>query len=146
MAKADSIKMFKAQNILPADQIAFECQRIQNYCEAEYNADVPAAVVDRAGALEGYMAITGKMLADAKWHYSDVLNSVFMDAVKQGQQGKLQTSTLNKYIESLCKDYAYLVDWTERLNRTCTHCLELSRSLISKHKAEYQANQYSGSR
>lgn len=135
--------MYQAQNIMPAEMIAVECRRIQNYCESEYNADVPAAVVERAGVLEGYMAISGKMVADAKYHYNDVLNSIFMKAVKDGNAMRMATSTLNKYIDSLCKDFQYLVDWTDRINRTCTHQLDLCRSLISKHKAEYQANQYS---
>lgn len=135
--------MYQAKNIMLGETIANECQRIQNYCEAEYNADVPDAVVERAGILEGYMAISGKMVADAKYQYNDILNSIFIQAVKDGLQQRMPTSTLNKYIDSICKDFQYLVDWTDRINRTCTHQLDLCRSLISKHKTEYQANQYS---
>lgn len=135
--------MYVPQNLLTPEQIADQCDFIQKYCEAEYPADVPAAVVERAQYLEQYMAVTGKMLADARYHVATQLNGKFMDAVKEANQGRLAVSTLNKYIDSVCRDLQYLVDWVERLNRTCTHLHEMCRSLISKHKAEYQANQYS---
>jgi hypothetical protein len=80
------------------------------------------------------MAQTGKMLADAKWHYNNLLNSEIIKALKD--QDKMTASTLNNYIKGMCKDYQYLVDWIDRINATCTHQIDLMRSLISKHKEE----------
>ena len=40
------------------------------------------------------------------------------------------------FIDSLCKNEQYLVDWCDRLNRTATHQLEWCRTIISKAKAE----------
>lgn len=130
--------MFQATNIMPEADIFKTCQEIQRYLEAHYNADNGNAVVERANNIESYMAISGKMLADAKWHYNKLLQSVFIEAIQQGNKERMSTSTLNKYIDSLCKDNQYLVDWCDRINRTCTHQLEFSRTVISKLKAEIQ--------
>lgn len=134
--------MFKATNIASADNIYKHCTEIQSFIEAHYEADNPNSVIDRAKSLEGYMALSGKLLADAKYHYNDVLNSIFIQAVKDGNAQKMSTSTMNKYIDSLVKDYQYLVDWADRINRTCTHELEFSRTIISKLKEEFKASQY----
>lgn len=130
--------MYKASNIMLPNDIHKTCSEIQSFIESHYNADNPNAVVERANMLESYMAISGKMLADAKYHYNETLHSIFIEAVKDGNKEKMQTSTLNKYIDSICRDYQYLVDWCDRTNRSCTHQLEFSRTIISKLKAEFQ--------
>lgn len=133
--------MFKATNIATTELIFESAKEMQAYTEAHYNADNPACIVDRANNLEVYMALSGKLLADAKYHYNDVLNSIFIQAVKDGNSAKMATSTMNKYIDSLVKDYQYLVDWLDRINRTCTHQLDVSRSLLSKMKEEMRISQ-----
>jgi len=126
--------MFKATNIQSPEDLNRIATDLQAYLEAQFNADVPAACVQRSEELAGYMAQTGKMLADAKWHYNNLLNSEIIKALKD--QDKMTASTLNNYIKGMCKDYQYLVDWIDRINATCTHQIDLIRSLISKHKEE----------
>lgn len=134
--------MYKATNVMSSDDIAKFCQEIQTTLESTYDADNPAAVINRAQVVEGYMALSGKMVADAKYRYNEILNSVFIKAVKDASSINMSASTMNKFIDSTCKDDQYLVDWTERLNRACTHQLDLCRSLISKLKIEMQQLQY----
>ena len=126
--------MFKATNIYTTEHLNEAANEVQSFLEAEFNADVSAACVQRAEQLAGYMALTGKMLADAKYHYNQLLNSEIIKALKD--QDKMTASTLNNYIKGMCKDYQYLVDWIDRINATCTHQIDLMRSLISKHKEE----------
>jgi hypothetical protein len=126
--------MYKASNIMPLDLIQDNCIEIQDFIERPYDADNGNAVVERAQKIEAYMALSGKMLADAKYHYNQVFESSFVEAVKQNT--KVSASTLNKYLDSLCKDYQYLVDWCDRINRTCTHVLDFSRTIVSKLKNE----------
>lgn len=109
---------------------------IQAFLEKEYDADNGAVIVERAGVLEGYMALSGKLLADAKWHYNEMFNSEFVKTIKE--VSKYQASTTNLYLKTLCRDHQYLVDWADRLNASCTHQLDFSRTLISKLKAEMQ--------
>lgn len=111
---------------------------MQPFIEAHYDADNPTAVVDRANILESYMALSGKMLADAKYRLSEVMNSVFVKSVKEAVNSGMSPSLTNKYIDSVCRDYQYLVDWCDRINRSCTHQLEFARTIISKLKAEMQ--------
>lgn len=126
--------MYRASNIIPCDQIQDSLIEIQDFLEKEYDADNGTAVVERAQKIEGYMAYTGKLLADAKYHYNNVFESGFIEAIKQNVG--VSASTLNKYLDSIVKDYQYLVDWCDRVNRSCTHSVDFSRTIISKLKQE----------
>lgn len=130
--------MFTPTNIASTEQIFSSCAEIQAFIEAHYEADNPSAVVDRANVLESYMALSGKMLADAKYRLSEVLHSTFIKSVQDAGRVNMAVSLTNKYVDSVCKDYQYLVDWCDRINRACTHQLEFSRTILSKLKAEMQ--------
>jgi hypothetical protein len=124
--------MFKG--ITNTDEIQDALIEIQSFVEQEYNAEDINAIVSRATKLEGYMALSGKLLADSKWHYSATFEEGFVEAMRH--TSKYSASTTNLYLKSLCKNFQYLVDWADRINATCTHQLEFSRTLISKIKAE----------
>ena len=128
--------MYKVKHIMPLSEIQDNLLEIQEFISIDYDADNGHEVIDRAKKIEQYMALTGKMLADAKFHKDEVYQSNFVNAIKSNTNAS--PSTLNKYLDSLVRDYQYLVDWCDRLNRTCTHQLDFSRTLISKLKAEMQ--------
>lgn len=123
--------------ITPPDQLQDYLIEIQAFIEKPYIADDINNIIERAGKLEMYMALSGKLLADAKWHYSNVFETGFIQAIKT--TSKYNASTTNLYLKSLCKDYQYLVDWSDRINASCTHQIDFSRTLISKIKAEMQS-------
>jgi hypothetical protein len=126
--------MFIASNITPVDQIEKELTEIQLYLDARYQSDNPSACINRLDDLQAYMARSGKLHADAEFHYNTLLNSEIVKALNI--TAYLPVSTLNKYIESMCKDYKYLLTWSERVNRCCTHQAEQMRTVISNHKAQ----------
>jgi hypothetical protein len=128
--------MFIATNITPLDEIFKELTDIQAFLDARYQSDTPAACIDRLDELQGYQSRSGKLFADAEYHYNTLLNSEIMASLKLAQSEKMSISTLNKYIESMCKDYKYLYTWAERVNRCCTHHADQMRTVISNHKAE----------
>lgn len=128
--------MFQPSNIASPEMIHKLCVDVQYFLENGYNADNPAECVTRGQIAEQYMATTGKMLADAKYHVDSIINSKFLQAVKEANESRMQTSTLNKYLDSLTAEYNYLVNWLDRLNRACVHSLEFQRTIISKLKAE----------
>lgn len=130
--------MFTPTNIASVEQIFESCQEMQTFIEAHYNADNPAVVVDRANVIESYMALSGKMLADAKYRLNEVLHGTFIKSIREASVVNMSVSLTNKYIDVVCKDYQYLVDWCDRINRSCTHQLEFSRTILSKLKAEMQ--------
>jgi hypothetical protein len=131
-------------NVQQYDQILKECSDIQAFLEADYPSDNPAACEQKGRDLETYMARSGKMLADAKYWQDQFQNSAISDTIKEalGQQKVWSTTIINKKIESLCKEYNYLVNWCDRINRSCTHQLDFIRTLISKHKVELQQSNY----
>lgn len=132
--------MFKATNIAAPDKIFETCNEMQTYIEAHYNADNGAAVADRAASLEAYMALSGKLLADAKYHYNTAMNSDFIQAIKN--VSNLTASVQKKYVDSICKDYQYLVDWCSRINAACTHQLDMCRSTMSTLREEMKQLNY----
>lgn len=122
------------------EDIKFELQALQDFLEIQFQSDNPTAVEIRNNELAVYMARSGKLLADAKYHKNERLASQIFDQLRKLVQ--LPATTANKYVEALVKEENYLVDWAERLNRTCTHQLDWGRSIISKAKEEMRFQAY----
>lgn len=118
------------------EQIQTELKDIQSNLEVEMSEDATEATY-RGNKLAVYMARTGKLLADAKIHRDRKLTSGVVEELKKVLS--LPASTANKYIDALCYDENYLVNWCERVNRTSTHQLDWCRTVISKAKAEMSA-------
>ena len=106
-------------------------ESIQMFLEITVSED-PTEIVERGNQLTVYMAQTGKMLADAKYHQDQAVKNSILQRIETN----LSPSTLNKLIDADCEEENYLVNWIERLNRTCTHQLDWCRSTLSKAKEE----------
>lgn len=132
--------MYKATNIATTDLIEKSCIEMQAFIESHYDADNGDSVMNRAQALEAYMALSGKLLADAKYHLNTAINSDFLSAFKQ--VSGMSPSVQKKYLDSICKDYQYLVDWCGRINASCTHQLDMCRSTMATLRAEMQLNNF----
>lgn len=131
-----SLKYSNMQNLIASlDEIESELQSIQEFTEITPSEDVNE-IVQRGNDLIAYLARTTKLLADSKYHKDSKINSAFMDEIRKISQ--LSASVANKYVDSLCKDENYLINWSERLNRTVTHQIDWCRTIVSKNKAEMQ--------
>ena len=128
--------------ITKIEDIKFELEAIQQFLEISISEDM-AEVEQRGNEFTVYMARSGKLLADAKYHRDEKLKSAIVEELKKILQ--LAPSTANKYIDALTKEENYLVSWSERVNRTCTHQIDWCRTLISKAKEEMRVSSY-GSR
>jgi hypothetical protein len=122
--------------IATSEQIVAELKIIQSVIDVEMNEDIQEAV-DRGNYCSAQLARTGKLLADAKLIRDRKLSSEVVTNLKKVVS--LPATTANKYVDALCFDENYLVNWCERVNRSCTHQLDWCRTLISKAKAEMQA-------
>ena len=102
--------------------------------------DEPTQIIEQLTMAESIMVNSGKMLADAKYWLNEAMHSETIKTLKElASQNKIITSTaVNQIMKSLCKDQQYLVDWSERLNRSATHRADYCRSIMSKQKAEMQ--------
>lgn len=132
--------MYQPSNITLPDLIHKELEDIQSFLEAEYSADNPAQVQDRFDSLGAYMARSGKLKADAEWHYHQLIESSIMDALKKGYEERLSSSTINKFVEAAARNYKFLFTWADRVNMSCTHMLDGMRSVMSTLRSERFAN------
>lgn len=129
-------------NITPPDQILEELAEIDKYLNITVSEQIEEVVM-RGNDLAVYMARSGKLLADAKYHLNHKLKDEIFETLREtGKQAKASHTAVNLIIKSLCKEEQYMVDWCERINRSCTHNIDWCRTLISKAKSEMQ---YSGS-
>jgi len=128
--------MFQSAFITPVEQIQKELNEVQEFLELEYRGDDMQVVRQRLEDLNQWMARTGKLKADAEWHYFQNYNSSIMACIKDVAKLSMGTSTLNKYLESCCKDYKVLITWSDRTNRSCVHQIDSLRTLISYSKSE----------
>lgn len=112
---------------------------IQDYLEITPSEEI-TEIEDRGNQLIVYIARTSKLLAYAKYHKNEKLNSTFVNDIKK--ISGLSPSLANKFVDSLCKDENHLIDWCERLNRASTHGYEWTRSLLSKATAEWKYNHF----
>ena len=122
--------------IASIEEIVKELKIIQSEIEIELSEDIQQAI-DRGNYCSAQIARTGKLLADAKLIRDRKLSSEVVTNLKKVVA--LPASTANKYVDALCFDENYLVNWCERVNRSCTHQLDWCRTLISKAKAEMQS-------
>lgn len=123
--------MFQVTNTTSPNLIHSELLEIQEFLEASYPSDNPAACIDRLQELDVKIARSGKLLADAEYHYNQVVGSSIITALKDAMSEKISTSTLNKYVEAQAKDYRHLVTFADRVNRSATHAADHLRTIIS---------------
>lgn len=128
--------MYTPSNITPPELVHKELEEIQAFLESEYAADIPVHVQKRFDSLAIYMARSGKLKADAEYHYNSLVESSIMDALKRAYYEKLSASTINKFVEANSRSYKFLLTWADRINRSCVHQHDGMRTVISSLRAE----------
>lgn len=129
-------------HISTLDQLEVEATQIDEYLKITCSDD-PGEAVEVGNNLVVYLARTGKMLADAKYHQDDAVKNTTL--VEIGMKRNLSPTIMKKLIEASTKRENYLVNWIERLNRSCTHKIEWLRTLISKAKEEMKYQNFTNS-
>ncbi|KAA6334747.1 hypothetical protein EZS27_016953 [termite gut metagenome] len=123
-------------NIAPKDQIEAELKEIDGFLTLTLSEQAEEAVC-RGNNLAVYIARSGKLLADSKYHFNEAMRSEAIQILKDAaKEAKATSKTINSLIDSACRNERYLVDWCERTNRTATHQLSWCITLISKAKEE----------
>lgn len=127
-------------DITPIESINEELKVIDTFLTIESGDDVNT-MCEYGERCSQYIVRTGKLLADAKYHYnikikSDIITMLAEIAKKTPQA---TSKTVNQILEGICSEERYLVDYADRMNRAATHRTEWMRTLISKEKAVAQA-------
>ena len=124
------------------EAIKTELEAMQAYLEITISEN-PAEVVERGATLQVYMARSGKMLADAKQELNKAMQSEVMEIIRKvAQDAGASHTAVNALVKSACRDQQYIVDWVERINRSCTHQLDYCRTLLSKYKEEMRTSNF----
>ena len=124
-------------NITPISDLFTEAERIQKVLEVTISEDGTEATF-HGNEIAVYMARTGKMLADAKYHLNQKKQSDIIGTLRTvaKETPNASAKVVNALVDSACKEEQYLVDWIGRLNAASTHKLEWCRTVISKAKEE----------
>jgi hypothetical protein len=120
-------------HINSVEQLEIEAKTIDDFLNITCS-EQPEDAIARGNDLAVHMARTGKMLADAKYWKDEAVKNSILQQLKDDIN--LPASALNKLIDSTTKRENYLVNWIERLNRTCTHDIEWLRTVVSFAKSE----------
>jgi type III secretion system FlhB-like substrate exporter len=116
-----------------------EAQLIQSYLEITVSSD-PPELVNRIATLMAYMARSGEMLAKAKKDLRIKKTAEISKTIlKIAKENCLSASVQNALLDSICEDESFMVDWLERINRTCTHQIDGLRSLLSYEKEQMKS-------
>jgi len=107
---------FKATNVQTPEQLFVLAQAIHDFLRTEANDEIESCI-KRGHELAAYMANTGKMLADAKYHRDHEMRNSALFSLKDSKRCGLPASTLNELIKADCKEINYLVNWIEQLDK-----------------------------
>lgn len=129
------------EQITPVADLLTEIAQHQSFLEITVS-EQPEEVVERGNTLSVIIARSGKMKADAEYHRDAIMQSEIMTLLKDTAKTQLPATTINKLLDSACKDYNYLVTACDRLNRSATHQLEWCRTLLANARAEMQTVHY----
>ncbi|MEG2341430.1 MAG: hypothetical protein RSB69_11865 [Odoribacter sp.] len=129
--------------ITSIEDLEREVDDVEGYLQ-ELPPDDPDLVIERGNELSVFIARTGKMYADAKYHQDEALAKSIV--YELGKQAGCPASILKQLVEATCKRQNLLVNSIERLNRAATHQLDWLRTVISKAKEEMRLSNGIGQR
>jgi hypothetical protein len=113
-----------------------EAQKIQDFLNITVSSD-PAELFERITVLMAYMARSGEMYAQAKKTLrSRKTSEISKTIIKIAKEQCLSASVQNALLDSICEEESFMVDWLERINRSCTHQMDGLRSLLSYEKEQ----------
>ena len=115
-----------------------EIAEIQAFLETHVSGDSPVEIQERGHNLAVYMARTGHMLAQAKQALNEAKKVELSKTLDRFEYAP--KAALNELVKSLCSREQYIVDWLERLNKSCTHQLDWMRSALSYEKEQIRNN------
>jgi len=128
------------------DEIKKECADMQAELETLIPSDVNA-VIEHAKMLAIIMARSSNMLAVAKKLVREKKASEIGEIIlKIAKENYLSAKAQNALIDSIAASELELAEWIDRMNATCTHQIDLCRSIISKEKEEMRMSNFTNIR
>lgn len=130
------------KNIQSTEQLFSLAEKIHEFLKQEVHTDDIDCAIGRGHEIQSYMANTGKMLADAKYHRDKAYSDSTLTKLKERQLTGLSATAMNKLIEADCKDVNYLVNFIEQLDKECKHQSSWLITCISAEKEQLKMVKY----
>lgn len=117
-----------------------EASKIQSYLEIT-PSNSPEEIKERIMELSVLLARSSEMLAQAKKALRTKKSSEISNTIIQiAKENCLSAKAQNALVDSIAEEEAFIVDWLDRINRTCVHQLDGLRSILSYEKEQLRQN------
>jgi len=117
-------------NLHSIEHIQQRLDFIQGILEAHYDSDDGNILSTRLQEVGAYMAEAGKLKADSELYYDKAVNKGIIEMLEKMPEYTSGT-VQNKLVKSVGANLKYLVTYADRVNRSCTHQLEVMRTQLS---------------
>lgn len=124
------------------ESLARELRQIQKYLEINVTNN-PEEILERMSNLMAFMARTGEILAISKHNLrKKKTEKIHEKIIKIVSENRLSATVQNALLDSICEKESFMVDWAERINRSCTHQLDSLRSMLSYEKEHMSLSKF----
>lgn len=119
-------------------EIITNLELIETYLDKEVDSENPVQLTSKLNDISSLIGLSAKCVAESKQIKAEATKTFVMNLIdKKGHE--THTPTLIKILqESATLKEQYVVDFSERINRGLTHCIEALRSMISLYKSELE--------
>lgn len=127
--------MTELDHITSFSDLISEIKEIEDYLLIEMSGE-PIEALERGNTLVVYIARSGKMMCDAKYHQDQDKTDIIESITQDSRLLHLPATALNAYVNSKAKNTNRLYARCERLHRNCEKSWEWCRSVLSYAKEE----------
>ena len=110
------------------EQLEKEAKEIDEFLNLTCS-EQPEEALERGNDLLVYLARSGKMLSDAKYWQDQAKKESILNDLQDKLD--LSPSIFKELLQASLKRENYLVNWVERINRTCVHQIDFLRTIVS---------------
>jgi len=118
------------------EQLKGMAERMQKKLEQPLPKE-PNDLIAYLEEVDRIMAVSGNMLADAKYYQDAIKNAAILTSLSDEYSTLLQ-SAKNEFIKTEAKDQNYMVNWIDRINACAVHIKDSIRTIISYRKKELE--------
>ncbi len=118
------------------EQLKGMAERMQKKLEQPLPKE-PNDLIAYLEEVDRIMAVSGNMLADAKYYQDAIKNATILKSLSD-EYSTLSQSAKNEFIKTEAKDQNYMVNWIDRINACAVHIKDSIRTIISYRKKELE--------
>jgi len=115
------------------EQLTERLNHIYKYCQATYDDKNGDLISGRLSELSSYLAESSNLLAWAQYYYDKIQGEEAEKLIKEQGQTEIRISptVFKQLINGRSINESKILKFTERINRTITHQIDILRSQLS---------------